>query len=136
MENNTHLERRKYLRVPVKFLPLIDISSNDDPQLIFQGNIFEISEGGVLIKLPNIDITKYTPTVKQTTLTPEGLYKLWEYKVWLNFALPQQINRIKVQAQLMRVSTNPQNYQLALKFLEVPDSERESIRDFVNSTAS
>ena len=136
MSENFQKERRKHLRVPVKFLPLIDISPNDDPKLIFQGNIVEISEGGLLIQLPNLDISSYIPPVKQTPLTPEGLYKLWEFKVWLNFSLPQHKNRIKVQAQLMRVSNRAESHQLALKFLDITSPERETIRDFVNSTVS
>ena len=131
MNNNIPEERRKHIRVPVKFLPLIDISPNENPNLIFEGNIVEISEGGVLIQLPDFEIANFIPPLKSPSLISSESEKLKNYKFWLNFSLPPKDNRIKALAQLIRVQ---EHFQLAMRFLEISDPDRIQIQKFVHES--
>jgi c-di-GMP-binding flagellar brake protein YcgR len=127
MKNGVKEERRKYTRVPVKLLPLVNISPNQDPKILFQGNIVEISEGGALIQLSNLDIAHYFPTLKEVSKNSSPTLR--GNFLWVYFSLPHQKSRIKISAEIIRVQDS---YQLALQFLNLPDSDRKQIREFVS----
>lgn len=125
-------ERRKHTRTPVKFLLLIDISPNFDPNVVFEGNVLNISEGGVLIQLSDFQISKYVKPLEEMPLssTETISQKLKDYKVWLNFILPDQDDRIKALSRIVRAE---ENYCLAMQFLEISDESRKLIRDYIES---
>ncbi len=127
MEKTVKKERRKYTRVPVKLLPLVNISPNQDPQVLFQGNIVEISEGGALVQLRDLEIANYIPTLKD--LPKDSPLPLHGDFLWLYFSLPHQKIPIKTSAELIRVQDQ---CQLALQFLDLPDPDRKQIRKFVD----
>lgn len=131
MESTVQNERRKHTRVPVKLLPLVNISPNQDPKIIFQGNIVEISEGGALIQLSNMDIAHYLPSLKEFSgsSSKPALQAIRGQFLWLHFLLPYQKSYIKTSAELIRVQDQ---YQLALHFLDLPDPDRKRIKEFVN----
>jgi len=122
-------ERRKHIRVPVKFLPLVDISPNQDPKILFSGTIVEICEGGVLLQLPDFEIAEYIHPLRNHPLSPLDVAKLKEYEVWLNFSLPEQEHRIKVLARILRAE---KDYHLALQFLDLSQADQKRVQEFVD----
>jgi hypothetical protein len=123
-------ELRKHVRMPVKLYPEVNIRPAKDSQGIFTGNIIEISEGGVLIQLQNFDIASYVSPLKEYPFPPSLAATLKEYKLWLQFTLPEQYVQIKALAQPVHAQNN---YHLAFQFIHLPDSDRKRIREFVLS---
>lgn len=122
-------ELRKHVRVPVKLYPVVNIRPAKDSHSIFNGNIIEISEGGVLIHLQNFDIASYISPLKEYPFPPSAAAMLKEYKLWLQFTLPEQYVQIKTLAQPVHAQNQ---YHLAFQFLHLSDPDRKKIKEFVD----
>ena len=125
-------EKRKNTRIPIKFLLLIDISPNVDPNVIFEGDLLNISEGGVLVQLRDFKIARYIKPLEKFPPNSEEIVskQLREYKVWLNFTLPGVDYRIKTPARIVRAE---KNFRLAMQYLEIPEEAHKLIKDYIES---
>jgi ERCC4-type nuclease len=131
MENNNADNRRKHVRVPVRFFPLVNISPNENPKIIFQGTIIQISEGGVLIEYSSLELADYILPLKKQHISLIDKDQLKKYKVWMIFELPPIMTKIKALGQIIRADGDN---RLALEFMDIAYIERKRIKDFVSSS--
>ncbi len=129
-------ERRQHVRIQARFAVMMKLDGNKFPDYTMEAEIINISEGGVLLSLPD----KRTSQNGGQDVDANIYYGDLQFEsllTWLQFRLPtsgELVRVVGIPTWVRRPEEKSNQCLLALRFTHVTPEDQERLSTFINDS--
>lgn len=134
--NEKFNEKRKHVRIPAQFAILMKLDAEQFPNYTMEAEVINISEGGVLMTLPDHRNNNTDPK-NQNYSFYYGDLQFESFMSWLQFSIPTSKEPIRVLGKPVWISKpgdHSQQCLLAMQFTHISSEDQSKINNFICST--
>ena len=136
VKNNPIKERRQHVRIPARFAVMMKLDKELFPDYTMEGEILNVSEGGLLLSLPdkrktNGDIQDRNIAFYYGDLNFESLM------TWIQFVLPTDDEPLRILGRptwVNRPNGQSKECLLAMKFTHISQEDHNKLLAFIRES--
>ena len=131
-------DRRQFVRIPARFAVLMKLDSEKFPDYTMEAEVINLSEGGVLLSLPDKRTSELDDPENNTTFY-YGDLEFESLMTWLQFFLPSNDQPIRVLGKpswVNRPDSKNKQCLMAMQFTHISPEDRIKLSYFIKNSAS
>ncbi|MCX7919367.1 MAG: PilZ domain-containing protein [bacterium] len=134
MDDSRFIERRKFIRIPARFVVMMKLDINNLSDYAIDTEIINISEGGMLLELRETELHEPSSSAHPVSIYYHNL-QLDGQLIWLQFRLPGNPQVIQAIAKpvwkKISIDSNGAIFHLGIQYTHILPEAQQAISQYI-----